>query len=228
MSWTITRGFVALNALACASGVTMRDNQVHFHEAESISWKETAHSITGGQPWGGASTTHNTTLNIKAGRHASTNVADDFSRGLNRTNMIGISANTILYPVKLNFALFGTFTVHLKSGAVKTCENMRIGQGHAAYLPLSPGNNWWVGGPACQQWSTDTEALQLICEACGLGLKAVGFATDNNLKAFEVEEGWLAKKEAAKPKKGKATTTAAPTKSEESLGVPTTAGPMVV
>lgn len=144
-------------------GVAARDNRLNFFGVESIGWRETLHSISGGQPYHGVATQGNTTLVVTAGRHGSAGPADDFSHGLNKTNMLAnVPWGDPSRPKTLNFATFGTLTATFVSGATVSCEDLRFGQGHS-----SPINNWWVGSKSCSMKAYEDFINRFICD-CGI------------------------------------------------------------
>merc|ERR1719160_1232205 len=91
----------------------------------------------------------------------------------------------------LNFVSFGTLTVNLSSGATKTCENIRIGQGHN-YFGLPPGlpqNNWWIASRGCHATNATSPLgsyYHLACESCGVCL---GYGPLKSNKVFIKELG---------------------------------------
>merc|ERR1719217_1791457 len=77
----------------------LRWNDVEFIGVSSISWKESMHSVTEGQPWGGASVhqpswDHAGLLRVEAGRRASSQPAVAFLDGLDfDVHVMGLGTN---------------------------------------------------------------------------------------------------------------------------------------
>ena len=146
----------------------IRDNYVYFYKKEDewpvrnrpIAWVqfyETSHSITGGQPYDGVFSL-GYYLDVRAGRHGSKEVADDFNAGITPDNALGLYNNWgpdwgDPLPSELNFAVFGTIYVKLDV-TIRVCQDMRIAQGH------STRNNWWIAGTKCVY---QRDELKLTC-----------------------------------------------------------------
>ena len=134
----------------------VRDNYVAFYQyidapssgipVQSVQFDETSHSITQGQPYEGVSSVNGYTLDVRAGRHGSEEVAQDFNAGITWNNALGIdtSVRTSL-PAELNFAVFGNLSMTI-DGATRACQEMRIAQGHRGTV-----NKWWIAGTKCSQ-----------------------------------------------------------------------------
>ena len=106
------------------------------------------HAITQGQPWGGVSAGVSSIaayLLVKAGRHGSEWVANDFNNGITWDNAFGLFTGDDPLPRKLNFAIFGTMSLTVNNTAL-VCPDMRIAQGHKSPSML---NNWWIAGTEC-------------------------------------------------------------------------------
>jgi hypothetical protein len=109
------------------------------------------YSITGGQPWGGVSTSYgediqgagSMVITVEAGRHDSTAPAQFFLANAN--GFFGANSFSSA-PSELNFAFTGVLTIDGSS------YDIVIGQGSN-----SEGNDWWIGG---QGW-TLTTSVQL-------------------------------------------------------------------
>ena len=146
-------------ALQKAPGKTkIRDNYVYFHTgpftpAQWVQFDETSHSITQGQPYDGVSSVDGYKLDVRAGRHGSKEVADDFNAGITGDNALGLLNYGDPLPSELNFAVFGTMSVTIDD-ATRVCQDMRIAQGH-----WSTRNNWWIAGTKCYYHDN----LELTC-----------------------------------------------------------------
>ncbi len=108
----------------------------------NFSFEVKSHSITSGQPWGGVTTTSDSTgayFTVKAGRSNSKDNAHWFIQQLNGGSCLGDSSSGSV-PGSLNFAFIGTMSFN-HGGKQIVCENVVIGQGH------STRNTWWLGGP---------------------------------------------------------------------------------
>ena len=117
----------------------IHDNYVSFDGVSSVQFSETSHSITDGQPYGGVAFSDNW-LDVKAGRHESSEVADDFNDGITGDKALGLCTMSDSLPEELNFAVFGTLTI-----GSTDCQEIRLAQGHRP-----PGiNNWWLAGAQC-------------------------------------------------------------------------------
>eukprot|EP01083_Nonionella_stella_P125582 379830_1 len=120
-----------------------------------IAFTVTDYFVTSGQPYGGVTSSGNG-INVRAGRHGSSDAAAWFKNGLSPSNIwVTDYCNTPPQtPQKLNFAIEGV----LRIGNCKFSP-FKIAQGHysaTAFCP-TPQNNWWMGSPACSstQWATD-------------------------------------------------------------------------
>ena len=147
----------------------IRDNYVYFDVydpmvafpplVQSVQFNETSHSITQGQPYEGVSTLGGY-LDVKAGRHGSEEVAQDFNAGITSDNAWGLATDTPL-PSELNFAVFGTMSVTIDD-ATRVCTEMRIAQGH--YFST---NNWWIAGTKCHQQRKHNACKSGLTCPCG-------------------------------------------------------------
>ena len=99
------------------------DNYLYFHygkdRVQSVQLIETSNSITNGQPYEGVSSVDGYTLDVKAGYHGSSEVADHFNAGLNSHNALGLYTWAAPLPSELNFAVFGTLFVTI--GSTRDC-----------------------------------------------------------------------------------------------------------
>ena len=123
-------------------GVTEHDNYVFFSGATNLSYHETGHSITPGQPYDGINCGGDE-CDVKAGRKNSAGPAADFKNGLSVTNMIAAEKMLDQMPADLNFVTFGSMTFTFGSKKF-TCPDFRIAQGN-----YSSNNNWWIGSTDC-------------------------------------------------------------------------------
>ena len=134
----------------------IHDNYVSFAEVLSVQFSETSHSITDGQPYEGVSTVDGYRLDVRAGRHESSEVADDFNAGISGDNALGLYTMSDSLPEELNFALFGTLSVTIDD-TTRDCQEIRLAQGHR-----SPDmNNWWLAGTQCVH--LDSRGLKCAC-----------------------------------------------------------------
>merc|ERR1712226_1181216 len=86
------------------------------------------YSITDGQPYAGVFTTSYTTIDVKAGRHKSTKVAQAFTQNLSPQNMAVARSSAANFPAQLNFALSTDMEFDF-NGSMVTCHDLRIAQG---------------------------------------------------------------------------------------------------
>jgi hypothetical protein len=104
----------------------------------------TDHYITGGQPWGGVTSSSNNTeaiITVTAGRKGSKDAAEWFKNAIGAGSAIGCQTIDKL-PSKLNFAFKGTMEFS-HGGALFVGKDIVIAQGSTAAFR----NNWWIGGP---------------------------------------------------------------------------------
>ena len=101
-------------------------------------------AITQGQPYEGVSSVDGYKLDVRAGRHGSEEVAQDFNAGITADNALGLQDPGL--PSELNFAVFGTMSMTI-DGTTRFCPEMRIAQGHHA-----AANPWWIAGTQCHSW----------------------------------------------------------------------------
>ena len=142
-------------ALQKALGKTkIHDNYVYFvhliqgdlgeYPVQYVQFDETSHSITDGQPYDGVSTVHDHTLDVRAGRQGSSEVADYFNAGITGENALGLSTTSDTHlPSELNFAVFGNLSVTIDD-TTRECQEIRLAQGHKF-----AANNWWIAGTKC-------------------------------------------------------------------------------
>ena len=121
------------------------DNQFDLNMAGIANFEFTVeeYCISSGQPWGGVTTETLTgigRINVEAGRHGTSEVAQRFTEQLDQGSCIGNSSSSTL-PSNLNFAFIGTMSYE-HNNKKRVCNNVLIGQGH------STRNTWWLGGPA--------------------------------------------------------------------------------
>ena len=159
----------------------IRDNYVYFYHwvegVQCVQWvqlDETSHSITQGQPYEGVFTIDMNSLNVRAGRHKSEEVAQDFNAGITGNNALGACASKQdpPLPAELNFAVFGNLSVTI-DGATRACQEMRIAQGHWGGM-----NNWWIADTKCYQ---QDYGLRCPCSP-----STVTFVADSNQVSFSV------------------------------------------
>lgn len=133
--------------------VSAHDNDIFFDVVgmKGVSFTETDHSITSGQPYHGASSGikkeagHDQAfIRVNAGRKKSDQVAKWFkNRAGKGQTVVCDSAGT--YPNELNFAVQGTLKITNVSDEVIVCDNFIIAQGH-----FGANNNWWISSPTMQ------------------------------------------------------------------------------
>jgi len=114
-----------------------------------VSFEVDDYCISSGQPYSGVSVTSDDTIQIKAGRHGTSGVAEWFKNNSSGGVVIACDSDD-KYPSKLNFAVFGTLTFQL-TGKTYVVKKMLLAQGHNA----RDRNNWWTGGPEMQGGSVD-------------------------------------------------------------------------
>ena len=156
-------------ALQKAPGKTkIRDNYVEFVHpkafkeipVQSVQFYEASHSITDGQPYEGVSSVDDFVLDVRAGRHGSSEVADYFNAGITGENALGLSTNSDSLPSELNFAVFGNLSVTIDD-TTRECQEIRLAQGHVFGY-----NNWWMAGTKCKLSQQNHNPPQLRCP-CG-------------------------------------------------------------
>ncbi len=125
---------------------TERDNYVRLclTGIKIVSFKEEDHCVSSGQPYDGVSVASDDKIEIKAGRHGTSEVAAWFKNYAAEGIVIGCDTDD-RYPSKLNFAVFGTLTFEF-TGKTYVVKKMLLAQGHSA----RDRNNWWTGGPEMQ------------------------------------------------------------------------------
>ncbi len=130
---------------------TEHDNDVQFrlNGIQIQSFEVTDHSITGGQPYDGATVVHGDKIRVKAGRKGCDTVAKWFKAKAGN-GMVVACDTFVSYPSKLNFAIYGTFTFGF-AGKVYVVNDMLLAQGKNARSE----NNWWVGGPYMEGGSAE-------------------------------------------------------------------------
>lgn len=140
---------------------TIRDNEVELKLAgiKITSFEVQQHSISSGQPYGGVSVVSPDKLNIKAGRHGSSQVANDFKSWAGQGVVIGCQKDDT-YPRDLNFAVYGTLTFE-HDGKTYQIKDLILAQGHNN----AGRNNWWLGGPHMKGGSVDPLAGAAIATA---------------------------------------------------------------
>jgi hypothetical protein len=110
-----------------------------------FSFSETGHSITSGQPYGGAygrvlSGLYSAEVIVKAGRKGSSGPVEWFKTQIGDGAVIGSRSSKSL-PKDLNFAVEGTMTIRTGDRNV-ICDGIIVAQGHHGAF-----NDWWLGGP---------------------------------------------------------------------------------
>jgi hypothetical protein len=138
-------------ALLCgapaAQAASEHENDIHFGIAgvQYFSFSETGHSITSGQPYGGAygrvlSGLYSAEVIVKAGRKGSSGPVEWFKTQIGDGAVIGSRSSKSL-PKDLNFAVEGTMTIRTGDRNV-ICDGIIVAQGHHGAF-----NDWWLGGP---------------------------------------------------------------------------------
>lgn len=129
---------------------TQHENWVYLNpyldNNPSITYSETAHDITSGQPWGGVSSGMSGGvygIDVKAGRHNSSGCANWFKSNCSNATCCNWPGGCNPWPSELNFAFTGTITINGNSYSIT------FGQGSDGVH-----NNWWVGGPGWTAWSS--------------------------------------------------------------------------
>jgi len=128
----------------------IRDNYVYFNIAtpvqpvQSVEFNETSHSVSEGQEYAGIFTL-GYYLDVRAGRHATAEVAQYFNAGITPDNALGLdtSKSDPPLPSELNFAVSGSLSVAMYN-TTRVCQEMKIAQGHRVST-----NNWWLAGTKC-------------------------------------------------------------------------------
>lgn len=130
---------------------TERDNyvQLSLTGIKIVSFEEEDHCVSSGQPYDGVSVASDDKIEIKAGRHGTSEVAAWFKNQSSGGVVIGCDTDD-QYPSKLNFAVLGTLTFEF-TGKTYVVKKMLLAQGHNA----RDRNNWWTGGPKMQGGSVD-------------------------------------------------------------------------
>ena len=128
---------------------------------QSVYFDETSYSITDGQPYEGViSNVDGCMLDVRAGRHGSSQVADDFKAGITANNALGLMTQYATLPSELNFAVFGNLSVTIDD-TTRDCQEIRLAQGHH-----SDYNNWWLAGTNCFHHNDDDKEHFIKCQ-CG-------------------------------------------------------------
>lgn len=140
---------------------TIRDNEVELKLTgiNILSFEVLKHSVSSGQPYGGVSVVSPDKLNVKAGRHGTSQVAADFRTWADHGVVIGCQKDDA-YPRDLNFAVYGTLTFE-HGGKTYQIKEMILAQGHNH----AGRNNWWLGGPHMKGGSFDPFVGAAIAEA---------------------------------------------------------------
>lgn len=131
-----------------------------------ISFEETAHCITKGQPYHGVVCTkpndkHNVTIEISAGRKKSHEVARWFMEQTHqREDLGGGIAHTYTdeYPRELNFAVRGNLTLTI-FGIKYTAQDIILAQGSNF-----SSNDWWLGSPNMLKIEAKNPTNQYVVE----------------------------------------------------------------
>lgn len=172
MSWTVP--LLLVESLGFANAQVIRSNLLNFGGARAVKWQESGHVVTKGQPYNGVTSGRDSSLIFSAGRQGSELAAEAFNSGLQvgsngNAHVLGLEAAADGRPEKLNFMSYGALTTQLDPGfepqnpsdVTRTCEEMRIGQGHRG----ATTNNWWIGGKDCFK-----DGHSFVCSTCGLSL----------------------------------------------------------
>eukprot|EP01083_Nonionella_stella_P068922 183329_1 len=135
---------------AVLTGTTMHDNYVFFKCENIANYKfyMDDYSISSGQPWDGITYSTQTdygSIDAKAGRHGTSEVANWFKIKLGGGQAVGIDSGDTTSPDDLNFAFYGDMSFDLENKSY-ALPNVAIGQGH-----FTTRNNWWFGGPGWQK-----------------------------------------------------------------------------
>lgn len=159
---------LAAALLSLASGAqaaSEHTNDVNFNISgvQYFSFTESGHSITSGQPYGGASGSVKDGLKsakivVTAGRKSSSDVASWFKSEVGDGKAVAARSLNPL-PGKLNFAVAGTLVIRI--GDQNTvCDNVIVAQGHAGSY-----NDWWIGGPYMKtaKISNTTDGVMQTC-----------------------------------------------------------------
>jgi len=162
-------GAAMLSFVFAEQAATENDNDVNFNVSgvQYFSFTESGHSITSGQPYGGASGSVKDGLKsakivVKAGRKGSSGPADWFKAQVGDGKVIASRSWSSL-PKNLNFAVEGTLVIRI--GDQNTvCDNVIIAQGHAGAY-----NDWWLGGPYMKTTHIDNYTSGVM-QTCHNGL----------------------------------------------------------
>eukprot|EP00434_Breviolum_minutum_P027515 symbB.v1.2.024330.t1/scaffold2294.1/size83139/2 len=178
--------------VACAlqkplSKTKIHDNYVWFDGVSSVQFKETSHSITDGQPYGGVSSVGEG-LDVMAGRHESSDVADDFNAGITGENALGLYTSSDSLPEELNFEVVGTLSLEFDTTTGESwtidCHEIRLAQGH--YFDM---NNWWLAGTNCVR--TDGRSLKCPCGDSNVSFEDRGAPSGaSNSQAKQRQRTW--------------------------------------
>ncbi len=130
-----------------ARAASEQTNDVNFNISgvQYFSFAESGHSITSGQPYGGASGSVKSGLKsvqivVKAGRKGSSGPAEWFKSQVGNGKVIASRSWSSL-PRDLNFAVEGTMVIRIGDQNT-TCDDVIVAQGHTGSY-----NDWWIGGP---------------------------------------------------------------------------------
>jgi hypothetical protein len=136
-----------ISGAPAAQAASEHNNDVKFNIAgvQYFSFTETGHSITSGQPYGGASGSvlsglKSAQIIVKAGRKGSTGPTEWFETQLGNGSVVASRSWSAL-PKDLNFAVEGTMVIRINDHNT-TCDNVIVAQGHTGAY-----NDWWIGGP---------------------------------------------------------------------------------
>lgn len=148
MLWTILCGLWFVQATVASvddNKFTFKTNNSDF----SIAINLTRYVITSGEKYEGT-TYSGATIDIKANRKNSAEVAAAFEDGLTQVNIFATENFIALEPSELHFVIFTTLTLEF-SDITYICDDFRLGQGHYDVTK----NNWWIGSTNC---------IDMICE----------------------------------------------------------------
>merc|ERR1719195_1479592 len=125
ISFMVSMSLVAIN-VGTPSPVPLM-NSLTFIGATNLTYIETDHKITEGQPWANISV-HDNSLVIWAGRHKTKEVAAYFNDDLDYAKMVSTVSGPDDMPGHLNFATKGLLSLTTQ-GQWHVCP-VRIAQGH--------------------------------------------------------------------------------------------------
>ena len=163
-------------------GTSVHDNYVYFEYVHDFNFHLKDHCITDGQPYNGVTSGMSGGegyINVKAGRHGSSDVADWFKDKADVA--VGDRVAFDSWPEELNFAVYGDILVKGANGKYVKCTDIVIGQGHVGAY-----NNWWIGGKSGNMHKdTNSGTAWLECPAvdgyCAGTVTVGGFGDKSNV-----------------------------------------------